>query len=215
MNTEKYLLFLVTAVSYIVGSIPFGYIIGKINGIDIRKHGSGNIGATNVLRTLGRKWGYLCFLLDFMKGFLLVLTTELLVKNHFSTIDPQLASACAMAGAFCGHLWTIFLKFKGGKGISTAAGAIFAISPFAFFASLITWFCIFSISKYVSLSSIIASLTLPLAYLFVGQYANSPYSLMIMTAFSAISLISILKHIPNIKRLFNGTEMRFGGKEKI
>ncbi len=139
MDSEKYFLGAAVVLSYLIGSIPFGYLIGKFNGVDIRNHGSGNIGATNVLRTLGRKWGYLCFSLDFLKGFLPVLLVVIFSKDKFGESSPHLFSACVMMAAFCGHVWPIFLGFKGGKGVATAGGAIFAISPFAFMVSLVVY----------------------------------------------------------------------------
>ncbi len=199
--------------SYLVGSLPFGYIIGRVNGIDIRRHGSGNIGATNVLRTLGRRWGYLCFLLDFLKGLAPVLASYLL-SRRFAPDSLDAIRAAALAGTFSGHVWTIFLGFKGGKGVATAAGAISAISPLSMGASLLVWMAVFSISRFVSLSSIVASVALPAAYFLAAKFAGGEFSPLLFSVFTAISVLSIIKHRSNIARLANGTEMRFGRKEE-
>jgi len=212
-DKEKFfIIFLVFIASYIIGSIPFGFIIGKIKGIDIRKHGSGNIGATNVLRVLGKKYGYLCFGLDFLKGFIPVIVSGIIAQKNQS-INPDIIKCIAFAGAFFGHIWTIFLKFKGGKGVATAAGAIFAISPISVSSSLIVWLIVFFLSGFVSLASIVASIFLPVFYGIYTKFSDNNFSSIILISFILISFFSIIKHHSNIKRLINGTEMRFNRKK--
>jgi glycerol-3-phosphate acyltransferase PlsY len=201
--------------SYLIGSIPFGYIIGKINGIDIRKHGSGNIGATNILRALGKKWGYLCFSLDFLKGFIPVLSVSLIAKKYAPEFNCENAAILAFAGVYCGHVWTIFLGFKGGKGVATAAGAIFAAAPLPFAICLTIWLAVFFLSRYVSLASIAASAALPVSALAADKFrGQNNYSLKTLVFFCVIAGLSIIKHSSNIKKLINGSEHRFGRKEE-
>ena len=206
--------YLVTiAICYLCGSIPFGLILAKANGIDIRQHGSGNIGATNVLRTLGKKWGYTCFILDFLKGLFPVL----LVSIYFSKNYPELANYAtiiALPATISGHIFSIFLKFKGGKGVATGAGAVMALCPPAVILALTVWFICFKLSGYVSLASIIAALTVPIFAVGLTK-AN-----LIQTNPAQITLLIILAmlvtfmHKSNIKRLCNGTESCFKKKEK-
>ncbi|HPO89752.1 MAG TPA: glycerol-3-phosphate 1-O-acyltransferase PlsY [Victivallales bacterium] len=208
MEKKFFIIFSIVIASYIIGSIPFGFLIGKIKGIDIRKHGSGNIGATNVLRIFGKKYGYICFILDFLKGFIPVIIAGAIAKKT-QNINPDFIKCAAFAGTFSGHVWTIFLNFKGGKGVATAAGAIFAISPISVICSLIIWFAVFSLSRFVSLASIVASAFLPVFYGIYTKLLADNFSSIIFISFFLVSLLSIIKHHSNIKRLLNGTEIRF------
>ncbi len=201
-------LFIVTVICYFCGSIPFGLILAKMNGVDIRKHGSGNIGATNVLRTLGKKWGYTCFLLDFLKGFLPVF----LVGKYFSQHFPELANTAvliALPATIAGHVFSIFLKFKGGKGVATGAGAIMALCPQAVFCALVLWIICFKMSGYVSLASILAALAIPtFAFaLNATEQVQLPSSQLILL--TVVGILVTYMHKSNIKRLLNGTENSF------
>ena len=174
----------VVIVSYLIGSIPFGFLIGKLRGIDIRRQGSGNIGATNVTRVVGPLYGKLCFFLDFLKGVL--------------------PSGTAL-----------FLKFKGGKGISTAAGAILPLSPWAVLIGFASWVVVFKASGYVSLASITAAVVLPASAVLLRLFHLSGASPAAIILFLLLGVLAILKHTSNIKRLLNGTENRFSrGDEK-
>jgi acyl phosphate:glycerol-3-phosphate acyltransferase len=197
----------VVAACYLVGSIPFGLIIGKINKIDIRQHGSGNIGATNVLRTLGKKWGIFCFLLDFLKGLLPVIAAEsLTIKANLG--GAEYIPAIAIVSTVLGHVFSLFLKFKGGKGIATSAGAITAIAPYAFLVAFAIWFILLKISGYVSLASILAALVIP----FLALASNSlklhkqDISVCSISILFIIAVLVTVKHKANIKRLIDGTE---------
>ena len=158
----------VIAASYLIGSIPFGLIIGKLKGKDIRKEGSGNIGATNVTRVIGKGWGKLCFTLDFLKGALPVLIVSYLTPKalfpfltdltpvawqeyYMNQLPDPLAVLPSLAAfaAVSGHIWPIYLKFKGGKGVSTAAGAILALNPLALIGAALVWVITFFASRYV------------------------------------------------------------------
>lgn len=201
-------------ISYLAGSIPFGFLIGKLKGLDIREHGSGNIGATNVTRVVGKWWGKGCFFCDFLKSAVPVaLVAYLCRKGTFSDpwgLLPSLAAFCAVAG----HIFPVWLKFKGGKGISTAAGAVLALNPPALLCAGIIWAILFFTFRYVSLASIFAAATLPFfawGALFLGFWNTSCVELGL---FILLAILAVVKHISNIKRLLNGTESKFEKKRK-
>ena len=204
--------FVVFAVSYLIGAIPFGFIIGKCFHKDIRKEGSGNIGATNVTRVIGKWWGRLCFFLDFLKGWAPVFAANC----YFSTPETQasgLLLLTAGAATILGHMFPIYLKFKGGKGISTAAGVALALAGWTLLAAGLVWVVVFLISRYVSLASILAAATLPVAAAALNLwYKPVPCSIQIFFCF--IAVVAIYKHRSNIVRLKNGTELRFERKKK-
>ncbi len=206
----------VLIVSYLIGSIPFGFVIGKCHGIDIRTVGSGNIGATNVTRSIGPWWGKLCFLLDFVKGVIPTLLTLVLVKNGTLSDTINLLPSVATLTVVLGHIYPVYLKFKGGKGIATAAGAIFPLCPLAVIIGLITWVILFLTTRYVSVASIAAAAILPISavVLYVFKLPFAPDSLPPVILFIVIGILAILKHTSNIKRLLNGTENRFTKGEK-
>ena len=148
--------------AYLIGAIPFGLLIGFLNGKDVRKEGSCNIGATNVTRVVGKWWGKLCFLCDFLKGFLPVILTMRL-------LDPGSGwlTALAAVAAMLGHVFPVYLGFKGGKGVSTAAGAALALCPLAVVIAGAVWVIVFFLSRYVSLASLAAALALPVSASFL------------------------------------------------
>src|SRR5580692_5069933 len=149
---------------YLIGSFPSGYLVGKSQGIDIRQHGSGNIGATNVLRVMGKKWGYLVFFCDSLKGFISVKVGVWLAASAVG--DTTLAGVLAGICCIVGHNYTVWLHFKGGKGIATSIGVLLAIVPIVIvLVILIVWVAVFFVWKYVSLASICAALSLPVAVL--------------------------------------------------
>ena len=195
MNLEY---FIVPAASYLIGSIPFGYLIGRLHGIDIRKVGSGNIGATNVTRSIGKIAGKICFFLDFLKGALPVV----LVNMTFEENTANLALAAGLA-VILGHVFPIYLRFRGGKGVATAAGVALALAPYPLLCALAVWVVTFLTSRYASLPIIAA--------LFFGLGIGTPFPLANSTVFffALIAFLAILRHISNIKRLLNGTENRF------
>jgi glycerol-3-phosphate acyltransferase PlsY len=187
---------LVIAAAYLIGSIPTGLLLGKAYGIDVRKEGSGNIGATNLYRTVGRKVGIITLIGDCLKGMLPVL----IVKA--STFPPELAAWAGLA-AFCGHVFSLFLKFKGGKGVATAMGVFLALAPVAVTIAIALFAVLLFIWRYVSLGSIAAAAAMPLAvYLLGGSRTITAVTLV-------IALIVIARHHENISRLLSGTESRF------
>ena len=152
----------IAVTGYLIGSIPCGFIIGKLKGIDIRTVGSGNIGATNVTRAVSPLAGKVCFALDFCKGLLPVLALKMLVSKGIVPVPAWGFGELAMIFAVVlGHMFTCFLGFKGGKGIATAVGGVAAIAPLPAVAAFLTWLVIFKISGYVSLGSILGAISLP------------------------------------------------------
>jgi acyl phosphate:glycerol-3-phosphate acyltransferase len=202
---------LIVILAYLIGSFPSGYLVAKRQGIDIRQHGSGNIGATNVLRVMGKKWGYLVFLCDSLKGFIAVKLGVLLVASA----GADLTLAAVVAGVCCiiGHNYTVWLHFKGGKGIATSIGVILAIVPIIIvLLVLIVWLAVFFIWKYVSLASICAALSLPVAVLILFPLiAHGNFGALLL--FSAlVAALAVWRHRSNIDRLLHGNENRFGTK---
>jgi glycerol-3-phosphate acyltransferase PlsY len=200
---------LIFAVCYITGSVPWGYIIGKINGLDIRKHGSGNIGATNVRRTLGKTWGRICFALDFLKGLIPVAVTLWLVRKGVIAENHDLPLAAAALGCAAGHVWTMFLSFKGGRGVAVSAGALLALAPWSCVTAGVVWAIVFYSSRYVSLASILAAASLPVSAVILSAAGVYKLSFVLLVLLTVIALLAIAKHKDNIKRLLNGTENRF------
>jgi glycerol-3-phosphate acyltransferase PlsY len=205
--------------SYLIGAIPWAYLIGKMYGLDLRNEGSGNIGATNVTRVIGKFWGRVCFLLDMIKGFLPVFIVTMLIKQQIIADINDLAQIVAAGGAVIGHMFCVFLRFKGGKGVSTSAGCLLAMAPYSFAISGIVWIIVFLIGRYVSLASIAAAAVLPVSATFfsmmkVNDRAIYPVSIYILIFLYILAMLAILKHTGNIKRLINGTEHRFDKKNQ-
>ncbi|MGV3771413.1 MAG: glycerol-3-phosphate 1-O-acyltransferase PlsY [Verrucomicrobiales bacterium] len=189
--------------AYFVGSIPTGYLLARARGVDIRSTGSGNIGATNVFRILGKTAGITVLLIDALKGFIPC------KYFHFGATPETLEVHALIAGLFAilGHNYTCWLRFKGGKGIATSAGVLLALTPKGFLIVLVVWLVVFALSKYVSLASITAAASLPIAVYFTGGTTR----ILILT--TVLSALAIYKHKGNIQRLMNGTENRFGKKK--
>lgn len=211
--------------AYLIGSIPFGVILGKIKGVDIRKVGSGNVGATNVGRILGRRWGYTCFLLDVIKGFLPSFIAGVLIgvirfgeesPVSIPTLVQQVAWLIAAGGAIMGHVFNVWLGFRGGKGVATSLGAGFGVFPYFTFPALLgfsLWMVVVLIFRYVSLASIIGcSSFLPF---FVLLHLENIDELWLFTVFSSTVVVLVnVTHRGNIKRLLKGTETKIGAKKK-
>ncbi len=188
---------LTTVLPFLFGSIPFGYVIGKLKGVDVRQHGSGNIGATNVSRVLGKKYGALVLLLDALKGAFPVLTVKLAGL-------PEEYQVLSGLFAVLGHCFSPFLKFRGGKGVATGLGAFIVISPKITLLAFFIFLVVFFLTRYVSLSSITAALTYPLLYRFLEKPSELSFILVSLTA-----LVIVVKHHSNIKRLLKGEEKKY------
>ena len=196
----NYPIFFFAFISYLIGSIPFGLLFSKLKNIDIRNEGSGNIGATNVFRVMGKGWGVSTFILDFIKGYLPVLLFPVLI-HHSEYALPSLGLIIGIC-AVIGHNYPIFLKFQGGKGVATSAGALTALAPMAVGVGLLTFILFLALSRIVSLSSMAASLAVVISGWFF--YAKTAPTLAI--GLTALCLLIIWRHRSNIQRLLNGTE---------
>jgi len=209
--------------AYFVGSIPTAVMVGKAQmGIDIRDYGSGNAGATNTFRVLGKKAGILVMSVDVLKGFAATCIPQLLflleLDNPIS-VDVTILQIFYGIASVVGHIFPVYAKFKGGKGVATLLGMIIAINPLASLTCVVIFLIVLFSSKYVSLGSMIAALAFPILLLiprFNSQYQDSPEILNILIAFGFVlfSLV-VLTHQKNIKRLINGEESKANiGKKK-
>ena len=197
------ILFLGFVAAYLIGSIPTAYIFGKVfKGIDIREYGSGNIGATNVLRVMGKVPGAIVLAIDVIKG--LISATYLASGFMYlaPVTRPELYRILIGLFAIMGHNWTLFLNFKGGKGVATSAGVVIGLIPKIFWLGFLVWLITFFITGFVSLSSIIAVVSVPIFTLAFGEPAE------IVVFMCLLCLIIVYKHKPNIRRLARGEEKR-------
>ena len=201
------------AIAYLLGSIPFGYILVRaFRGQDIRASGSGNIGATNVARS-SPALGAFTLLLDAAKGLLAVTAGSLIAASagRDATGSPALYAFAALAAVFAviGHMFPVWLKFRGGKGVATSVGVFLALAPKTLLVALALFVALVAAFRYVSLGSIIVAAAFPLIAYGLHDYHSSPATL---AAISAIAILIILKHRENIRRLLAGTENRFALK---
>lgn len=212
---------LVALAAYLLGSIPTGYLVARAKGVDIRTVGSGNIGATNVFRILGKPAGIFVLLMDALKGFAAVA----LVMNFYHELNDVLPKVFTVEGitnpqvivgfgivaglfAVLGHNYTCWLHFKGGKGIATSAGVLTALVPWALLIILAVWIVLFALTRYVSVGSLASAAVLPFATWFTTQ------SILLTVVTSAMSALAIYKHKGNIQRLLAGTESRINFKKE-
>lgn len=195
--------------AYLIGSIPTSFIIGKLFcDKDIRKFGSGNVGATNAFRVLGKKIGIITLIIDILKGFLAIQLARSLTESPANIFLIGCGSA-----AILGHIYTIFLKFKGGKGVATSAGVFIALIPLPVGIALLVFIITLIISKYVSLGSIFAAISLTVSELIIN--ISTGFSELEMLFFTLIiSVFIIIKHRSNIRRLLNGNENKIILKKK-
>ncbi len=203
--------------AYLAGSIPFGLIIARLHGKNLRSIGSGNIGATNLARAIGKKWAYLCFLLDALKGFVPMFIASRYISDH-PTAQMLFLCLAVGASAVCGHVFPIYLKFKGGKGVATSFGITLGLWPYYTFSSLIAlliWIVVVAVTRYVSLASITATICFPLIFLGIA-FLKSSWQLeflwpLAVTA-TVMALLVVYRHKSNIRRLMDGNEQKIGGK---
>lgn len=195
--------------AYLLGAIPFGYIIVKLtSGADVRSAGSGSTGATNVTRQAGLKAGLLTYLFDVAKALAAVLVMR------WVTVEPVWLGMAATA-AIVGHMYPVFLKFRGGKGVATGVGAYLAIAPYAVASTLVVWFLIVWRTRIVSLGSIVATALVPVwVWLWHRFVFDVPVSVELIAALAVGCLLIIVKHHENIRRLVAGTESRFGSSKR-
>jgi glycerol-3-phosphate acyltransferase PlsY len=198
--------------SYLLGSIPFGYLAGRLVGIDIRQAGSGNVGATNVVRVLGKRYGHPVFALDVLKGFGAVKIAMLMALGRSPAWNsPEIFGILAAISSVLGHLYPPWLKFKGGKGVATSAGALLALTPGATLIGGVIWIIVFWLTRYVSLASIIAAVVLPIVILVVRSHDQNNGKPLVYSS-ACVAAVVIWRHRSNLSRLMRGTEPRFTRK---
>jgi glycerol-3-phosphate acyltransferase PlsY len=217
---------IVAVAAYLLGSIPTGFLVAKAKGIDIRSVGSGNIGATNAMRVLGKPAGIFVLLMDMLKGWLAVYLGAIIyrilfqhfmsgpdINGFYSLPQTQEIRKFALIGgifAVLGHNYTCWLKFKGGKGIATTAGVFLALAPWALLVALVVFILAILFTKYVSVGSIAGAIALP-----ATVWIMSPQNLFLCIVTTALGVLAIYKHKSNIQRLMAGTENRLGKKSSI
>lgn len=210
METVCYVL--TALVAYLLGSIPTGFLVGQARGIDIRATGSGNIGATNALRVLGKPAGIFVLLMDALKGWVAVVPMAALVCALFGAPRGgnvhETSAIIAGVSAILGHNYTCWLGFRGGKGIATSAGVLLALVPWALLIIFVVWLLLFVTTRYVSIASMAAAATLP----FASWLTHESLPKIIVTG--AMGVLAICKHRGNIQRLLAGTEPRVGARDK-
>jgi glycerol-3-phosphate acyltransferase PlsY len=188
-------------ISYLLGAVPFGVLVGRARGIDVRAVGSGNIGTTNVWRALGPGAGSLVFALDVAKGLAAPLLARAMVGNEYSIV-----ALCALV-AVLGHTFSVFLKFKGGKGIATAFGVLLGLNWMLALGLFALWGAVLGLSRMISVASIVACVAAPIAFVVAKQ--PWPYTAVIVL----FATVAIIKHFPNMKRIAAGTEPKLGSKK--
>ncbi len=197
-------------VAYLIGSVPFGLVAGRLKGVDLRKHGSGNVGATNVVRVLGKPIGITVFVLDFLKGLLPTLFFQKIALAYGVSGDADSLKLLFGAAAVLGHVFPVWLGFKGGKGVATSAGLCCGVAPEATTISFVVWYAVFKITKYVSVASLASCLAFPLVYIaWVGPSAAFDEHRAVTIAAFALSGVIVYTHRSNIGRLLRGEENQF------
>lgn len=197
------------ALAYLVGAVPFGLLISRAKGVDIRAVGSGNIGATNVFRSVSKTLGILTFVADALKGWVPAWLFPRLAARLTGVELPEGMGLAYAALAIVGHTWPVYLKFKGGKGVATSAGALIGIAPAATGIGLLCWIAVFGVSRYVSLASIAAAVVVAGSawFLYRGRGPGLPVAL------TLLAVLIVWRHKSNIQRLLQGTEHRFSRKK--
>jgi len=202
----------VALVSYLLGSIPAGYLAGRIAGVDIRHAGSGNIGATNVTRVLGKRYGYPVFIVDFLKGLMAVSLSILMEKRaQPQSVPTELIGIIAAISCVIGHSFPVWLSFKGGKGVATSMGGLFGLMPFVALIGGAVWVITFQITRYVSVASITATLAVPISILMLMPLKQTGGAALLYFSIGLASLV-IFRHRSNLCRLMRETEPRFKRK---
>jgi len=205
-------LLIVGFASYLIGSIPAGYIAGHIAGIDIRTVGSGNIGATNVTRVLGKRYGYPVFIVDFLKGFAAVAMSIIIAKRAQPVLIPsELFGVVGAVACVLGHSFPVWLGFKGGKGVAASAGALFGLMPFVALIAVAVWLIIFYLTRYVSVASMTAALAVPITIVSMMLLGQTDETALLYFSI-CLAAVVIVRHRSNLLRLVRGTEPRFKRK---
>ena len=197
------------ALSYLLGSIPTSDIIARMRGVDLRASGSGNPGFTNALRVLGPRFATPVLIVDVAKGVLAVLVMADILGSG-SQLGPSGIRLAAGVAAVAGHIWPVFTRFRGGKGVATACGVFLAMAPLATSFVVLLWVAIVATTRYVSMGSIAAAVALPFALWLEAGLRDTPPRTSLVTAGALVAVAVVLRHRANIRRLVKGTENRFG-----
>ena len=192
-------------IGYLLGSINFAVLVAKYKGLDLFSLGSGNPGATNVKRTMGAFWGNTVFLLDFSKGYLAVFLTQYLLV--LEGLNYDLLGVLGLLGAILGHSFSIFLKFRGGKGVATTMGGLLALMPWVLVLGLVAWLIVFFSTRVVALASIMFAISLPINFYFLHDLPDVRWIFCIVLA-----ILIVVRHYSNIQRLLSGNEHDFSKK---
>lgn len=198
---------LVLLTAYLLGSIPTGAIAGRLRGVDLREHGSGNLGFTNVLRVLGPKAGIPVLTVDIAKGLVAVIVVAA-IAGPDSPLGPQGVRVAAGLSAVAGHIWPIFARFRGGKAVATTAGVFLALAPVATVVAIAVWLSIVFTTKYVSVGSMAAAVVLPFAVGIEARAVRMAQPLPVVAAAAAVAIVIVVLHRSNMRRLLAGTENR-------
>jgi glycerol-3-phosphate acyltransferase PlsY len=208
MHVAAYLL--MAAGAYLLGSVPFAYLFARLKGVDIRAIGSGNVGATNVFRSVSKALGVATFAADALKGFIPAFVFPALARCFLSLeVGPGLGLLCGCA-AVAGHTWPVFLKFKGGKGVATSAGMLLGVAPAAVGIGLAAWILVFTATRFVSIASIMAAAAVPATAW--GMAARGEW--LLPAVLTGLGALVIWRHRSNIRRLLRGEELPVGRKEE-
>ncbi len=206
-------IFLCAVGGYVSGATPFGYLAGKLKGLDIRQHGSGNIGATNAIRVLGKGIGIPVFILDLLKGWLPIwLAKTWLVSMPDAAALISTAAVVTGFAAVLGHMFTFWLSFKGGKGVATTAGVLLGIAPLAMLGGLVVWLAFFFITRYVSLASMMAGVGV-FGTLLISMICAGTWDFVLLGFGLLVMILVIVRHRGNITRILAGTEPKAGQKK--
>jgi glycerol-3-phosphate acyltransferase PlsY len=204
------------AAAFLLGSIPFGLLLGRWRGVDLRQVGSGNIGATNAARAMGRGMGLVVYLLDVAKGLVPVLLAGAWLDDPaLGAGARELAQGATGLAAVLGHCYTPWLAFKGGKGVATACAAVVAVEPLAFVAGGLAWLVVRATTGWVGLASMAMCALFPLAWLGLARDAQPPLPAGLVAAWSAIALVVVVRHRANIARMLAGVEPRSGRRAHV
>lgn len=197
--------------SYLLGAVPFGLLVARAKGIDIRSVGSKNIGATNVFRSVSKPLGILTFVLDALKGLTPSLVFPMIIRHLAHQVPSANLGLCFGVLAIAGHNWPVYLGFRGGKGVATSAGALLGVTPLAILAGLVGWIGALVLTRYVSVASMFAAFVAVIA----GWILYLHISWVIPTVLTLLGAAIVVRHRANIQRLMNGQEPKIGNRSKV
>ena len=203
--------FLAVLLAYLLGAVPFGFVMAKsILGIDLRQVGSGNIGATNAMRALGKPLGLIAFFLDFAKGWVPVAFIAPALTAD-GAVDPSVLAVLCGAAAVVGHVFPVYLRFKGGKAVATGCGAIVGMDPVIFLCAGLVWLVTLAVTRFVSLASMLMGVAFPVVA--AVRTGGQRYGIEVVLGTAALAALILVRHRSNLKRMLEGEEPRIGAKK--